>query len=194
MVKHGRGTTRKPFGNSTARSHLDFNRNENSNLSSQHWTLILRFGQFIQFDYGQATFGMPDHVKTLICIWQILKSGLVAIFDQRCGVQFFHGLVLLGQEHKQWIPGSATTFGASLALKSVAKLSPLEFRAMKAHLADVGAQLCPSALLPGGFWSSFPGRCPSMPFTDDSPQGGQKKTSSCMRDWAGGLLNNMYWI
>lgn len=24
-----------------------------------------RFGQFIQFDYGQATFGMPDHVKSL---------------------------------------------------------------------------------------------------------------------------------
>ena len=24
-----------------------------------------RFGQFIQFDYGQATFGMPNHVKTL---------------------------------------------------------------------------------------------------------------------------------
>ena len=24
-----------------------------------------RFGQFIQFDYGQATFGMPDHVKQL---------------------------------------------------------------------------------------------------------------------------------
>ena len=24
-----------------------------------------QFGQFIQFDYGQATFGMPDHVKHL---------------------------------------------------------------------------------------------------------------------------------
>eukprot|EP00913_Durusdinium_trenchii_P032049 g30016.t1 len=28
-----------------------------------------QFGQFIQFDYGQATFGMPDHVKKCNAIW-----------------------------------------------------------------------------------------------------------------------------
>ncbi|CAK8998310.1 unnamed protein product [Durusdinium trenchii] len=86
-----------------------------------------QFGQFIQFDYGQATFGMPDHVKKCNDIW--------------------------------------TKFGF-----------------------EVGCQVVPTGVsgYEGGFWSSFPGRCPSMPFTDDSPQGGQKKTSTCMRDWAGG--------
>lgn len=86
-----------------------------------------QFGQFIQFDYGQATFGMPDHVKKCNDIW--------------------------------------TKFGF-----------------------EVGCQVVPTGVsgYEGGFWSSFPGRCPSMPFTDDSPQGGAKKSNSCMRDWAGG--------
>ena len=35
----------------------------------------VRFGQFIQFDYGQATFGMPNHVKTLRPKFQAGKVG-----------------------------------------------------------------------------------------------------------------------
>lgn len=90
-----------------------------------------QFGQFIQFDYGQATFGMPDHVKKCNDIWS--KFGF-----------------------------------------------------------EVGCQIVPDGIsgYEGGFWSSFPGRCPSMPFSDDAPQvihqGEHKKTISCMRDWAGG--------
>lgn len=49
-----------------------------------------------------------------------------------------------------WPAGSATTFGASSALKSAVKLSPTEFRAMKvasgAHFLDA-AHPCPSQKL-----------------------------------------------
>ncbi|CAE7943426.1 unnamed protein product [Symbiodinium sp. KB8] len=86
-----------------------------------------QFGQFIQFDYGQATFGMPNHVKKCNDIW--------------------------------------TKFGF-----------------------EVGCQPVPESTsgYEGGYWTSYPGTCPSMPFTDDSPQGGAKKTAACKAQWQGG--------
>ena len=89
------GTTHKPFGNSSAHSRLDwmgqvqwvssFWRNL---LDSGHSDLARcpqqpRFGQFIQFDYGQATFGMPDHVKTLagrLVLYVMLRDLWSSIF------------------------------------------------------------------------------------------------------------------
>eukprot|EP00440_Ansanella_granifera_P016487 gb/GFBE01017914.1/.p1 GENE.gb/GFBE01017914.1/~~gb/GFBE01017914.1/.p1 ORF type:complete len:432 (+),score=92.98 gb/GFBE01017914.1/:1-1296(+) len=86
-----------------------------------------QFGQFIQFDYGQATFGMPDHVKKCNAIWE--KYGY-----------------------------------------------------------EVGCQAVPLGVsgYTGGYWTSWPGRCPSMPFSENSPQGGPKKTSTCIQEQPGG--------
>jgi len=86
-----------------------------------------QFGQFIQFDYGQATFGMPDHVKKCNAIWE--KYGY-----------------------------------------------------------EVGCQATPTGVsgYTDGYWTSWPGKCPSMPFKDNTPQGGPKKTSSCEASQPGG--------
>ncbi|CAE7208560.1 unnamed protein product [Symbiodinium sp. CCMP2592] len=66
-----------------------------------------QFGQFIQFDYGQATFGMPDHVEKCNAIWETIGY-------------------------------------------------------------EVGCQPNPVGIsgYDGGYWTSWPGRCPSMPFSD----------------------------
>lgn len=86
-----------------------------------------QFGQFIQFDYGQATFGMPDHVKKCNAIW--------------------------------------SEFGY-----------------------EVGCQANPSGVsaYDEGYWTSWPGRCPSMPFTSKAPQGGHAKTAECLKEQPGG--------
>lgn len=45
----------------------------------------IRFGQFIQFDYGQATFGMPDHVKILDCTQVVSLLAWLAPADTNAG-------------------------------------------------------------------------------------------------------------
>ncbi|CAE7190266.1 unnamed protein product [Symbiodinium sp. CCMP2456] len=86
-----------------------------------------QFGQFIQFDYGQATFGMPNHVEKCNEIWETIGY-------------------------------------------------------------EVGCQPNPTGIsgYDGGYWTSWPGRCPSMPFSDKAPQGGYAKTAECMERQPGG--------
>lgn len=86
-----------------------------------------QFGQFIQFDYGQATFGMPNHVEKCNEIWETVGY-------------------------------------------------------------EVGCQPNPTGIsgYDGGYWTSWPGRCPSMPFSDKAPQGGYAKTAECMERQPGG--------
>ncbi|CAJ1329891.1 unnamed protein product, partial [Effrenium voratum] len=90
-----------------------------------------QFGQFIQFDYGQATFGMPDHVQKCNAIW--------------------------------------SDFGY-----------------------EVGCQHNPTGIsgYDEGYWTSWPGRCPSMPFTDKAPQGGPAKTEACLKEQPGGACGS----
>ena len=61
-------------------------------------SVFFRFGQFIQFDYGQATFGMPDHVKNFGCSkWMVGNAFsviwlLMYIYDYihiKCSKLFF---------------------------------------------------------------------------------------------------------
>ena len=81
-----------------------------------------QFGQFIQFDYGQATFGMPDHVQKCNAIWsdfgyearasdlrcnrdsRALPGGLPAQSHGHLGLR--RGLLDLGQNEIATVLGS----------------------------------------------------------------------------------------
>merc|ERR1712151_279738 len=85
-----------------------------------------QFGQFMQFDWGQCTFGIPNQTARCNEVWQEYGS-------------------------------------------------------------EVGCQPLPLGTSAyAGYWTSFPGRCPSMPFTAEAPQGGPTKTAECMESQPGG--------